>query len=309
MEYLVGYTGFVGSNLDLKHEFDGKFNSKNYTEAFGKNPDLLVYSGIPAQKFLANKFPEKDMQVIDAAKESIKAITPKTLVLISTIDVYKDVCGVDENSEIETEDLHAYGLNRYRLEQWVLENKSLFEKVLIVRLPGLYGANLKKNFIYDLIHIIPAMLNEAKYVECSGKSEFIKKFYVLQDNGFYKCMADSKADKDALKEEFLAIGFTALNFTDSRASFQFYNLENLYGHIEEALKNDIELLNIATEPITASDVYNLVYDDEFVNEFDRPAPDYDFRTIYADKFGGKDGYIYSKREVLDDIKKYLEANR
>ena len=44
MEYIVGYTGFVGSNIVLAHEFEGKFNSKNIKEAYGGNPDLLVYA-------------------------------------------------------------------------------------------------------------------------------------------------------------------------------------------------------------------------------------------------------------------------
>ena len=29
MEFLVGYTGFVGSNLVASHSFDGYYNSKN----------------------------------------------------------------------------------------------------------------------------------------------------------------------------------------------------------------------------------------------------------------------------------------
>jgi len=309
LDYLVGYTGFVGSNIYKSRKFDGVFNSKNYKEAFGKNPDLLIYSGIPAEKFLANKFPDKDLEIIEEAKKSIISIGAKKLVLISTVDVYKEPNGKDEDAVMETEDLHAYGLNRLNLENWVLENKHLHDQVLIVRLPGLYGRNLKKNFIYDLINIIPSMLNEAKYVEFGAESEQIKKFYILQDNGFYKCMATEKSDRDALKTQFLNIGFTALNFTDSRASFQFYNLENLCGHILMALENDIEILNIATEPVSTSDIYSLVNDDRFNNTFEKPVPNYDFRTNYAGVFGGKDGYIFSKAHVLKDIKKYLEANR
>ena len=87
---IVGFTGFVGSNLCIQYHFDGQFNSKNYKKAYGTKPELLVYAGVPAQKFLANKFPEKDYEVIENAIENIKNIRPKTLVLISTIDIYKD---------------------------------------------------------------------------------------------------------------------------------------------------------------------------------------------------------------------------
>ena len=46
MKILVGNTGFVGSNLSLKTTFDGLFNSKNIEDAFGSEPDILVYFGV-----------------------------------------------------------------------------------------------------------------------------------------------------------------------------------------------------------------------------------------------------------------------
>ena len=32
---------------------------------------------------------------------------------------------------------------------------------------------------------------------------------------------------------------------------------------------------------------------------------YNFKTKYDKVFNGKDGYIYSKEQVLDEIKKYI----
>ena len=84
MKALVGYTGFVGSNLDAATNFDGRYNSKNISEAFGTAPDLLIYAGVPAAKYLANSAPEKDFEIILQAQENIKKIAPKKLVLIST---------------------------------------------------------------------------------------------------------------------------------------------------------------------------------------------------------------------------------
>ena len=74
MKILVGHTGFVGSNLAESHAFDLCFNSKNISEAFGSNPDVLVYSGVRAEKFLANKEPEKDFEIILESIENIKKI-------------------------------------------------------------------------------------------------------------------------------------------------------------------------------------------------------------------------------------------
>ena len=46
---LVGYTGFVGSNIYAATDFDAVYNSKNIEESFGTNPDLLVYAGLRAE--------------------------------------------------------------------------------------------------------------------------------------------------------------------------------------------------------------------------------------------------------------------
>ena len=86
MNFLVGSTGFVGSNLSKNFAFDGLFYSKNVEESFDKNPDLLVYSGVPAQKFLANKEPKKDMEIIGDAIENIKRINPKDYIITLEIN-------------------------------------------------------------------------------------------------------------------------------------------------------------------------------------------------------------------------------
>ena len=68
------------------------------------------------------------------------------MVLISTVDVFKNPYLADENTPVEMEGLSAYGLNRRRLELFVQEH---FANVLIVRLPGLVGRWLKKNILFD----------------------------------------------------------------------------------------------------------------------------------------------------------------
>ena len=88
MKALVGYTGFVGSNIYAAGNFDVVYNSTNIEEAYGTAPDLLVYAGLRAEKYLANNAPDKDMELIRQAQRNIEKIAPKKLVLISTIDVF-----------------------------------------------------------------------------------------------------------------------------------------------------------------------------------------------------------------------------
>jgi len=302
VDILVGFTGFVGSNLNSQHGFERTYNSLNITEAFGTNPELCVYSGVRAEKFLANTNPEADLAVIKNAIENIKRINPKRLVLISTIDVFKNPHDIDENSPVEEKELHPYGYNRSLLEKWCLENSA---NCHVIRLPGLFGANIKKNFIYDMIHILPSALNEAKYNTFAEKESIIGFCYEKQDSGFYVQRDITKQERASLLEAFRRLEFTALNFTDSRAVFQFYNLSYLWEHIEFAINNKIKLLHLAVEPIKTSELYKAVKGEEFHNETTTTPPRYDFRTIYASKLGGKAGYIFEKNQVIGEIKEFV----
>ena len=304
MNVLVGYTGFVGSNLFASGAFERGYNSKNIQEAYGLRPDILVYAGLRAEKYLANNFPEKDFALIKEAEHNLEKICPRRLVLISTIDVYKDPIHVTEDTEIVTEGLQAYGFNRYLLEQWVREH---YPDALIIRLPGLFGKNLKKNFIYDFIHQIPFMLKEKKFLEFFTAFPELAEYYEKLDNGFRRCRKIDIEEENVLKEIFSQLNFSALNFTDSRSIFQFYPLDRLWKDINIALSFDLKLWNPATEPVSAAELYRYLSGEEFVNEISNKPALYDYWTKYAGYFEGKDGYIMSKTQVLDEIGKFVKS--
>ncbi len=305
MNAIVGYTGFVGSNLYTPERFQAAYNTKNIQEAYGTKPDLLVYSGVRAEKFLANSNPEKDRENIEQAEENIQNIQPKKLVLISTIDVFRTPVKVDEMTEIETENLHPYGAHRYLLEQWARKN---YPDALIVRLPALFGKNLKKNFIYDYIHIIPSMLKEEKYKELANKEPRLKQYYTDQNNGFRKAVIP-ETEQNTVKEIFTSLNFSALNFTDSRSTFQFYNLARLWDDLQIALKNNLKLLHLATEPIKVSDLYRFLTQKEFKNELPQKPAVYDYRTCHASLFGKDGSYLCTKDEVMQEIKEFVNASK
>lgn len=306
MRALVGCTGFVGSNIYASGEIDKGFHSKNIEEAYGLTPELLIYAGLRAEKFLANREPERDRELIEQAKENISRIAPKRLVLISTIDVFKNPVGVNEDSAVEDDEPEPYGLNRYLLECWVRQQ---YPDALIIRLPGLFGKNIKKNFIYDFIHKIPFLLKENKYMELLKKDEALADYYVRQNNGFYQCRKLLEEEKDILRQKFEKLHFTALQFTDSRSIYQFYPLFRLWNDIKTAIGEGIRLWHPATEPVSAGELYKHLTGDEFVNELAATPALYNYRTLYAESFGGKNGYICTKEQILKEIADFVEGQK
>jgi hypothetical protein len=146
---LIGFSGYVGSTLLKQAPFESLYRSTNIGEIGGKSFDAVVCAGAPAQKWIANREPEADLKKIEGLIAHLKSMTCKTFVLISTVDVFKNPLGVDEDTSIDEEGLHAYGLHRRLLEKFV---ESHFPRYLIVRLPGLVGPGLRKNVIFDFLN-------------------------------------------------------------------------------------------------------------------------------------------------------------
>ena len=146
---LIGYTGYVGATLLKQSNFEFKYRSINIEESKGGDFNLVVCSAAPAQKWISNREPEADLQNILSLIESLKTIKCKTFVLISTVDVFKNPIGIDEDTFVEEEGLHPYGLHRRLLEKFVEQH---FSNYLIVRLPGLVGPGLRKNIIFDFLN-------------------------------------------------------------------------------------------------------------------------------------------------------------
>lgn len=299
MKILVGHTGFVGSNLLEAADFDACYNSKNILEAYGSKPELLVYAGVPAAKFLANRNPGLDMACINQAKQNISCISPDNLILISTIDVFSNPVNVDEDAEISLAGLHAYGKNRYMLEKWVREE---YPEALIVRLPALFGKKLKKNFLYDMLHPVPKMLAKETFQGFMAVEPELGSYYKLAGE-FYE-----KIDgyDDVLKSVFARLNFSALNFTDSRSVYQFYPLSRLWHDITVAWENGLKLFHPATEPVMAGEIYQYVTGKMFPNICNGQPAFYDYRTKYGYLFAKNGGYIMCKEEVLEQIRLFLE---
>lgn len=147
MKALIGHTGYVGQALKRQTSFEALYASGNLQEIAGRSFDLVVCSAAPAKKWIADRDPEADIANIQRMAAHLKLASAAQVVLISTVDVFADCRGRDEDSPIEEAGLSAYGCNRLWLERFVADN---FTNVLIVRLVGLVGPGLQKNALFDL---------------------------------------------------------------------------------------------------------------------------------------------------------------
>ena len=146
---LIGATGFVGNNVLQQAPFNHTFSSANIQDIKGKSFDLVVCAGVHAEKWKANREPVDDLGNIEYLISNIRSISAKQFILISTVDVYPFPQKVNEDSRVEFGQLAPYGKHRFYLEKFT---KMQFPSHTIIRLPGLIGTGLKKNFIFDMLY-------------------------------------------------------------------------------------------------------------------------------------------------------------
>jgi nucleoside-diphosphate-sugar epimerase len=87
--------------------------------------------------------------------------------------------------------------------------------------------------------------------------------------------------------------------------FQFYHVDNLWRDIQIALKHRVNLINFATEPVSVHEVAHEGFGFEFANRPKTGPAYYDFRTKHDHLYGGSNGYIYNKQQILTSLKSFV----
>lgn len=249
---LIGYTGFVGSNLNQATSFDALYNTQNIDEIRGHAFEQLVCAAPQAKKWWANQNPTADLELIQQLIGHLEQTQAERFILISTIDVFPRITAVDETFDCTQEENHAYGRNRLLLEEFVVAQ---FPQVHIVRLPGLFGPGLRKNVIFDLIHA-------------------------------------NEVDK-----------------INPESQFQWYNVTRLWQDVKRVIDQNLKLVMLATEPVATGDIQKQFFPELVIGPAAGKPVYYDVQTCYAEIFGGKNGYILSKSEVLDDIGQFIASEQ
>lgn len=306
---LIGYSGFVGSNILLKSDFSFKYNSKNINDIRNKEFDLLICSAIPSDMQLANIDSKKDLDNINNLLNILKTVKSQKAVLISTIAVYPQPVIYDENVYNFKSDSN-YGENRKLAEY---EFAKIFKNCHIIRLPSLFGNNLKKNFIFDIINPEPSFFTKEKfgYITSIVKDDILLKYYNYNNYNKRYIFNRDKAIKDKvnkhIKDILFSIDETALQFTNSNSLFQFYNLNNLYDDILKSINNNINILNICSEPISAKELMKDILNKDF-NSNKAKLYNYNMKSIHASKWNNHNEYLYNKNNIYCDLKEFFIKN-
>ncbi len=249
---LIGYTGFVGSNLARLASFDAQYNTQNIADIRGRSFRQLVCAAPQAKKWWANQNPDTDLELIQHLMAHLEQVQAEQFILISSIDVFPRITEVDEQFDCASLPNHAYGRNRLVFEQFVAAH---FPNAYILRLPGLFGPGLRKNVIFDMIH----------------------------GNEVEKINPESR--------------------------FQWYDVTRLWADIQRAIALDLRLVMLATEPVATGAIQARFFPETAIGGAAANPVFYDVRSVYADQWGGAQGYMLSSEQVLADIGAFVAAER
>lgn len=91
------------------------------------------------------------------------------------------------------------------------------------------------------------------------------------------------------------------------STHQYYDLARLGRDVETALACGLELVNLATEPVTVGDIAAHGFGLDLPARPDRPVVYYDMRTRHAAAFGGRGDYLETRDAVLAGIRAFAES--
>jgi hypothetical protein len=235
-------------------------------------------------------------------------------VLISSIAVLDDFAGGDDESSGAFQTELAYGRHRRLLETFCAEH---FAETLIVRLPALFGAGLKKNFLFDLLNPVPSMLNGAKMeqalsVVSAQDAETLRKVYSLNDqNGMFVLSRSDLCTSGAqsrIETTFGQHALTAVQFTNPDSTYQYYGVDRLWSDVETASAQGINVLHLATEPVAARHIHRAVTGHDMPQTGARLHHE-DMRTRHADLWGRSGPYMESAQQVEARITAFCQNQR
>jgi nucleoside-diphosphate-sugar epimerase len=96
---------------------------------------------------------------------------------------------------------------------------------------------------------------------------------------------------------------------NAESRFQFYDVTQLWLHVQRARAFGLRLLNLATEPLSVSRIASEVFGRTLPAPASGPAVEYDMRSRNAHLFGGSNGYVQDADHVLRDLRAFAALHQ
>jgi hypothetical protein len=160
----------------------------------------------------------------------------------------------------------------------------------------------------------PRNFNEDSRIEIDGLHPYGRNRYLLEDfvdDNFtnHLIVRLPALFGYGLKKNFIfdLLHSNCLEMTDCDSEFQFYGLSHLWDDINFAINKSINKINITSEPISARELALRCFNIDFKNKTVKPPIKYDIRSKYDFLFGGKNGYMYEKHIIVNEIKNFVNS--
>lgn len=89
--------------------------------------------------------------------------------------------------------------------------------------------------------------------------------------------------------------------------FQYYDLRRLADDIDRAWQLGLRLLNVSTAPLGTGEIRERFFPGKQLGATGPAPAGYDMRSKHATAWGGENGYLYSKPQVIADLGDWLAA--
>lgn len=311
---LLGATGFVGTALLRQTDFDTCFNSQSIGAIEGRRFSTIVCAAAPGSMIEANTAPQRDRTQIHELIERLSRVRADNFVLISSIAVLSEFAGQHVESTSDFQEELAYGRHRRELEAFVEDH---FEKSLVVRLPALFGAGLRKNFIFDLLNPVPSMLTAEKIADLRENlspdlSHWVGELFFKDETTGLLKLDRSALSRDArrsrLDEAVSELAFSAIQFHNRETTYQYYEIDRLWRDIKIASDAGLTHLHCASEPLEAKVIHKRLTC-EVMPETSARLHIEDMHSVHGALWGSSGPYLFSADATLDRLEAFFAGER
>ena len=91
--------------------------------------------------------------------------------------------------------------------------------------------------------------------------------------------------------------------------YQYYNLDRLWADVSTALEYRLRVVNFATEGIAVGEIAREAFGFDFTNDPGTPPARFNMVSKHAALFDGRNGYLYTRRQVLDELREFVQQER